>query len=96
MSTRDAYKQKVQAEIELAQAKLAELKAQSKSAAADARIKLEGMIDDLERMLDTTKTKLRELGSSGEGAWEHLKDGVDSAWGDFKTGLGKATAKFTN
>ena len=96
MSTQAAYKQKIEAEIELAQAKLSELKAHAKNTAADARIKLEGMIDDLERMLDGTKTKLRELGSSGEGAWEQLKDGVDTAWGDFSNGLGKATAKFRN
>ena len=96
MSTLAAYKQKIEAEIELAQAKLAELKAQAKNSAADARIKLEGMLDDLERRLDITKNKLRELGSSGEGAWEDLKNGVDVAWGDFSDGLGKAVAKFRN
>ena len=59
MSTKDAYRQKIEAEIELSQAKLAELKAQAKNIAADARIKYERMIDDLERLLDTSKTKLR-------------------------------------
>jgi chromosome segregation ATPase len=96
MSTLAAYKQKLEAEIELAQAKLAELKAHAKNSAADARIKLEGMLDDLERRLDTTKNKLRELGSSGEGAWEQFKGGVDDAWGDFSDGLSKAVAKFRN
>jgi hypothetical protein len=94
MSSRDAYKQKLEAEIELAQAKLAELKAHAKNLAADARIKYEGMIDDLEKLLDSTKTKLRELGSSTEGAWEQLKGGVESAWIEFRTSLGKANAKF--
>jgi len=96
MSSQAAYKLKVEAEIELAQAKLAELKAHAKNTAADARIKLEGMIYDLERMLDGTKTKLRELGTSGEGAWDELKDGVDVAWSEFSKGLGKAAAKFRN
>ena len=36
MDTKEAFKQKVEAEVELAQAKLAELKAQAKSSAADA------------------------------------------------------------
>lgn len=94
MSTQDAYRQKVEAEIELAQAKLIELKAHAKNVAADVRIKYEGMIDDLEQMLDTTKTKLRELGSSTDGAWEDLKGGVEHTWGDFKSGLGKAASKF--
>jgi hypothetical protein len=39
MSTKEAYKQKIEAEVELAQAKLAELKAQANNSAADARIK---------------------------------------------------------
>ncbi len=39
MSTKKAYKQKLEAEVELAQAKLAELKAQAKSSTADAHIK---------------------------------------------------------
>lgn len=96
MSMKDAYKQKLEAEIELAQAKLTELKAHAKNAAADARIKYEGVIDDLERKLDTTKTKLRELGKATDGAWENLKGGVEAAWGDFKAGLENASTKFRN
>ena len=93
MSARDAYMKKIEAEIELAQAKLVELKASAKVSAADARIKYERLIDDLEQLLDDTKTKLKELGSSSDDAWGELKDGVESVWADFKTGLGKMTAK---
>jgi hypothetical protein len=35
LNTKEAYKQKMEAELELAQAKLAEFKAQAKSAAVD-------------------------------------------------------------
>ena len=94
MSYRDAYKQKLDAEIELAQAKLAELKAHAKNLAADARIKYEGVIDDLEKSLDSTKTKLLELGSSTDGAWEQLKSDVESAWIEFRSSLGKANSRF--
>ena len=94
MSARDAYLAKIQAEIELAQAKLAELKAQAKISASDVRIKYSQMVDDLERKLDATKTKLNELGPASEGAWEHLKDGIQVAWTDLENGIGKAAAKF--
>ncbi len=47
MSTKEAYKQKIEAEVELAQAKLAELKAQAKSSAADASIKYAKQIEEL-------------------------------------------------
>jgi gas vesicle protein len=94
MSTRDAYKAKIQAEIELAQAKLSELKAQAKVSASDVRIKYSQMVDDLERKLDATKTKLKELGAASESGWEHLKDGIQDAWTDLETGIGNVAAKF--
>lgn len=94
MSERDAYKQKIEAEIELAHAKLLELKAHAKNVAADVRIKYEGKIADLESMLDATKSKLGELGASSGDAWVELKGGVEAAWGAFTTGLGNAAAKF--
>jgi multidrug efflux pump subunit AcrA (membrane-fusion protein) len=94
MSARDAYLAKIQAEIELAQAKLAELKAQAKISASDVRIKYSQMVDDLERKLDATKTKLKELGAASEGAWEHLQDGIQDAWTDLESGIGKVAAKF--
>jgi len=94
MSAKDAYKAKIQAEIELAQAKLSELKAQAKVSASDVRIKYSQMVDDLERKPDATKTKLNELGPASEGAWEHLKDGIQVAWTDLENGIGKAAAKF--
>lgn len=74
MSTKDAYKQKIEAEVELAQAKLAELRAEAKSSAADTRIKYEKQIEDLEHKVDTAKAKLKELGEASEDAWEHLKE----------------------
>lgn len=93
MSTKDAYKQKMEAELELAQAKLAEWKAEAKSSTADVRIKYDRQIDSLERDIDATKIKLRELGESGEDAWEELKDGVESAWDRVTAAFKDATAK---
>ena len=81
MSTKKAYKQKIEAEVELAQAKLAELKAKAKISTADARIKYTKQVDELEQKVDATKAKLKELGEASEDAWEHLKDGVESSWG---------------
>ncbi|MFA6900898.1 MAG: hypothetical protein WC256_11920 [Desulfurivibrionaceae bacterium] len=87
MSTRDAYKQKIEAEVELAQAKLAELRARAKSSVADARLKYAKQIDDLELGVETTKVKLKELSEANEDAWEHLKAEVESAWGTLRDGV---------
>ena len=57
MSTNEAYKQKIEAEIELAHAQLAELKAPAKSYAADARIKYTQQVEKLEQDVDPTWVK---------------------------------------
>jgi hypothetical protein len=94
MSAKEAYKQKIEAELELAQAKLAEFKAQAKSSAADARIKNAKQVDELEEKINATKGKLKELGEASEDGWEQLKVGVESAWGALSTAIRNAAAKF--
>ena len=79
--------------MELAQAKLAEFKAQAKSSTADAHIKYAKQVDELEQKVDATKAKLRELGEASEDAWEHLKDGVESAWGTLSDAVRDIAAK---
>lgn len=81
MSTKEAYKQKIEAELELAQAQLAEFKARMKNSTADARIKYAKQVDKVEQGVDATKDKLKELGEAGDDTWERFKDGVESAWG---------------
>jgi len=50
----------MEAELELAQAKLAEFKAEAKSSAADTQIKRVKQVDDLEEKVGDTKAKLHE------------------------------------
>jgi flagellar motility protein MotE (MotC chaperone) len=93
MSTKEAYKQKMEAELELAQAKLAEFRAQAKSSAADMRIKHSKQVDELEQKVDATKAKLKELGVAGDDAWEQLREGVESAWVTLSAAIQNAAAK---
>ncbi|HEX5329222.1 hypothetical protein [Sulfuricurvum sp.] len=94
MSTKEAYKQKLNAELGLAQAKLIEFKAEAKNSAADVRVKYNEQLDDLQQMIDTTKEKLKELDNAGEDAWEHLKEGIESAWATLGTALKDTADKF--
>jgi uncharacterized protein YhaN len=94
MSTKEAYKQKIEAELELVQAKLAEFKAQAKISTADARIKHAKQVEDIEQKVGATKAKLKELGAASEDAWEQLKDGVESTWGALSVAIRNAVAKF--
>ena len=93
MSTKEAYKQKIDAEVELAQAKLSELRAKAKISAADTRIKYAQQIDDLEQGVEATKAKLKELGEASGDAWEHLKEEVERAWGALRDGVRDVGAK---
>ena len=94
MSTKEAYKQKIDAELELAQAKIDELKAQAKISSADARIKYAKHVVEIEQRVGATKARLKELGEASEEAWEQLKDGVESAWGALSAAIRNAAAKF--
>ena len=54
MSRKDDYKKKIEAELEMVQAKLAEWKAGAKNSAADARVKYAKQVDELEQKLEVT------------------------------------------
>lgn len=93
MSTREAYRQKIEAEVELAQAKLVGLRAKAKCSVADVSLKYAKQIDDLEQGFEATKAKVKELGEANEDAWDHLKADVENIWGALRDGVRDITAK---
>lgn len=94
MKNKDAYKQKIEAELEVVKAKLAEYKAEAKSAAADVRIEYTQHVDELEKMADTINAKLQELEIAGEDKWESLKENLESAWNKLTTAVHETAVKF--
>lgn len=93
VSTKEAYKEKIEAEVDLAQAKLAELKAQARSSTADARIEYDEQIDKLLQKVEATRDKLKELGESGEDSWEQLKDSIEHTWNSLNSTIRDAVAR---
>ena len=91
---RDAYKQKMEAELERAQARLTELKATAKSKVADARIECDKQVAHLEERMAATRSKLKELADAGDDAWETIKDGVEEAWASLSDGIKNAVDQF--
>jgi len=94
MNTKDAYKQKAEAELEIAHARLAEFKAKAKNYTADTRIKYAKHLDELENGVDTAKARLKELGEAGEDGWEKLKDGVENAMNGLRKAVHDVAEKF--
>ncbi len=62
MSLKEAYKKKAEAELELAQARLAEFRAKAKNFTAEAHLKYAKQLDDFEHGIDTTKVKAERAG----------------------------------
>ena len=94
MSLRDAYRQKMEAQLEEQQAHLNVLKAKVKRAVADGKIMAYEELADAEGKLASAKAKVKELGTASEGAWEEMKGGVDKAWGSLTDSCKKAAEKF--
>jgi uncharacterized protein YgiM (DUF1202 family) len=94
MSTKEAYQEKIEAEVKLAIAKLAELKARARMSTADARIKYSKQVDTLEREVVTIRSKIKEMTAAGEDSWEQLKYGVEHGWSALNTAVQDAVAKY--
>jgi chromosome segregation ATPase len=80
MSTKEAYKKRIDAELGVVQEKLARFKAQGIDFTAEARAKHAKHVKELEQKLDSTKAKLSELEKADEHVWEQLRDGFEDTW----------------
>ncbi|MCL4795109.1 MAG: hypothetical protein KJZ84_21705 [Bryobacteraceae bacterium] len=80
MTNREAYKQKLEAELEVVEAKIAQLRATAKSKSADAQVEYNRRVEQLEEKLDAAKARLGEIADATEETWESMKAGVESAW----------------
>ena len=94
MSMRDAYRQKLEAQLEEQLARVALLKARAKQAVADGKIMAYEEIADVDQKIAALKAKLKELGSASGSAWETMKGGVEQAWSDLNESCRKAADKF--
>ncbi len=80
MRTKEAFKQKMEAEVARAQADLERYTALGMGFTGAAKNKHDEHVEALEQKLDETKARLRELGEAEEPVWEELRDGVMSSW----------------
>lgn len=94
MNTKDAYRQKAEAELEIARAKVSEFKARAKNFTADTRIKYEINLKELEHEVDAAKGRLTELSEAGVDGWDKLKDGVEKALNGLRKAIRDVAEKF--
>ena len=94
MSMKDAYEQKLQAQLDEWGAEIDKLKAKADNAEADAQLEYYKQIEELRSMQETATNKLAELKDAGDDAWEDLKAGIDSAWDSLGNALKSAASRF--
>ena len=91
---RKAYEEQLDAKVKEWNAQIALLKAKAENAKAGVKIDYYKTIEKLEHKQNMAKTKLQELKTSGDEAWEVVKAGAEKAWGEVKTALHDAVEKF--
>ena len=92
--TKQAYQQKVKAQLDNLNAQIDQMKAKAAEANADAAIEYNKMIEDLSGKRNEAQAKLDEIGKASEDAWQDLKVGFESAWNDLNVAFKSAMDKF--
>jgi phage shock protein A len=86
METRQAYQQKVEAQLKEWSARLGDLRVKAEKAS-------EGMRQELAKDLAEARKKLDELKSASEEKWGHLRSGVETAWRDLAGAFDRVLGK---
>lgn len=94
MSTRDAYMEKLKAQLDEWNAELDKLSARARKARAESRIEYESAIEELSRRRDQARQKLEELRAAGGDAWTDLKQGAEDVREAMNEALRKVRSRF--
>jgi len=94
MGLKEAYQEKLEAQLKEWSAKLHELKAKADKATADAKIKMYQEIDDLKAKKEVAQQKLDEIKAAGAEKWESLKAASEKTMEDLKSKWASVKAKF--
>jgi uncharacterized coiled-coil DUF342 family protein len=98
MSTKDEFVQKMHAKLDQWNAEIDALSAKADRAARkaeeEARAEYNKQIEALRSERDHARSKLNEVESASEGAWQDLKAGVELAWESVSEAVRSATARF--
>ena len=91
---RDAYVQKLKAQLDYWNADIDKLAAKAAQAEAGVKIEYQNQLDDLCAKRDDVRDRLSAVQQAGEGAWENLKEGLENSWEILKMSFNKAKSEF--
>lgn len=94
MSPKDIYTHNIETQIEIAKGHLETWRINAKNAIAEDRIDYINQVGEYELMFDAIRYKLKELVDASEDAWEHLKEGVETALTNLSEAVRAAAEKY--
>ena len=94
INKRKAYEERLDAQLAEWNAEIALLKAKADKANAETRLAYYRTIETLQHKQDEAGSKLRELKSAGDEAWDELKAGAEEAWDEIKAAFNGAAERF--
>ena len=94
MEIKDAYKQKMAAQLKEWSAQINLLEAKMENVGADMKIKRAEALHELRAKQRAASEKMKELENASGEAWEQVKATADKVWEDLKTGVADVHSKF--
>ncbi len=94
MSMKEAYEQKLDAQLAEWKAEIDKLKARAEQADADTRVAYNRQIQDLEAKREATEQRMQELRQASEDAWTDMKAGVEAAFDELSQSVRSAASHF--
>ncbi len=81
---KDAFQQKVQAELDEMQTRITQLRGQVNHASAEARTDIQKAIVELEKKKDLAQKKVEDIHSATAASWEQVKSKTAAAMDDLR------------
>lgn len=94
MNNREEFIQKMKAQLDQWGIEIDKLTAQAEVAQAEAKLKYQAQLETLKQQREAAKLKLHELQSSGEDAWESVREGMESGWESLTKAIKDAMSHF--
>ncbi len=91
MDKREIYREKAQAKLDELNARIDLLRSQMKGEAADAKLALSGQVDVLETAREDLESRMRQLRTGAENAWDEIASGLDHALDEVEHALERAS-----
>lgn len=90
MNAKEAYKQKMENELELVQTKLAESKTQPNGSTVWERAKYIRKMKELEQRVTTCRAIMKDLDEGSAVFWGQTRKNMENAWASLQTEMQKA------